>query len=354
MSSQILNYGLLINKRGIQLADLPICKVEIQPKTIEKSRIKLMFSTKHVDSFLLNNHIDPSAINFEYDKWIFDTVFNENFLPENLPVYMEILCSQAELIFENQKIKPSNELNNTMERALNHKYPYQEIMKVFKDYGYFLPKKIILGHKLCKMTYLAARAEPRFLKSEVTDFNDFATLQRNSVLNKWEDLLKLHNFDTSFLTSINGEDVTIDKLQEWVVSCLKDDLNSLQIISWEKLCPLYEIFDEPLKQKIKLILGSDDMYYTNPMNLQQVKETKELGDTNPVELQQVKEAKELGVKERVLIAGVIPINGLTYLYREKYSDHLNSSNYKIFGKLITQDGEQIKFENNLDIDWVTL
>ncbi|CAG8522028.1 13721_t:CDS:2, partial [Dentiscutata heterogama] len=315
MSDQILSHGLLINKRGIQLADLPICDFEIQTETIEKSQIKLMFSTKRLDSFLLKNHIDPSVINSEHDNWIFDTVFNENFLPENLPVYIGILCSRAELVFENKKIKPSDELNNAMKQALKHNNPYHEIINVFKDYGYFLPKKVILGHKLYRITYLIAREdsplEPHFLRSEWTHFNDSTLFEHNDILDQWEDLIKLHNFDTSFLTSINGEDVMKDRLKDWAASCLKSDLNSLQIISWEKLYPLYEIFDEPLNKEIKFILGSDD------------------------------QTKKFGVKERVLLAGEIPIKNSTYHYRVKYSDHLNSSNYKIFGKLVTQDYKQI-------------
>ncbi|CAG8731334.1 27763_t:CDS:2 [Dentiscutata erythropus] len=292
MSDQIVNRGLLINKGGIQPANLPICDFEIQPETIEDARVKLMFTTKHIDSFLLKNHIDPSIINYEDDYWISDIGFagDESSLTEKLSVYMGILFLRKRLIFDNKKIKPSDELNNEMKLALKQNNPYHEVVEVFKDYGYFLPKKVILGHKLYSMTNLIAREdspEQHFLESELKAFSDFAKLERNYILNQC--------FDTSFLTSINGENVMRDELKDWVLSCLKNDISSLQIISWEQLYPLYEIFDEPLKKEIKFILGSDEL------------------------------TKEFGVKERVLIAGEFPIKASTDYYCVNYPSHLNSA-----------------------------
>ncbi|CAG8631291.1 11906_t:CDS:1, partial [Gigaspora margarita] len=86
----------------IQLADLPIFDFEINTEIIENFQITLMFSTKHWLKSL-KNPIAISVINSEYDNWISNTTFSETFSTENLSVYIRILSSRAELIFENKK-----------------------------------------------------------------------------------------------------------------------------------------------------------------------------------------------------------------------------------------------------------
>src|SRR5260364_374171 len=113
---QVFNRGLLINKRGIQLANRLACDFQAQPKITElddltkRSQVKLAFSTKPKDAFLLKNHVDPRTVDSKYDNWIFDID------DKSLPVYLAILCPHAELVFE--KIKPSEELNDLIKDSL--------------------------------------------------------------------------------------------------------------------------------------------------------------------------------------------------------------------------------------------
>ncbi|RIB18298.1 hypothetical protein C2G38_2184960 [Gigaspora rosea] len=49
------------------------------------------------------------------------------------------------------------------------------------------------------------------------------------------------------------------------------------------------------------------------------------------------QTEKIGIKERVLIT----VEASIYEYRVKFSDILSLSNYKMFGKLVSQNGEVI-------------
>ncbi|KAF0441541.1 calmodulin-dependent protein kinase [Gigaspora margarita] len=241
-----INHGLLINKRGIKIANKPAHNSKALPELsnfVDKcSQIKLVFSTKCKVSFLLNNHIDPSNINSD-DSWMSDIVNNFSLNESNKsPIYLGIIFPQAELTFKDKKPEPLTELQEAVEKALEHHNPYHELLKIFNTYGHFLPKKIILGHKLYRLYYLIMKQHSQNQFTE-WDYFEFATYN-NKILNLWDNYAKLHNFDTSFLTSVHSNKVMKNDLKEWVDSCLESKQDSCRVINWKELYPLYEIFDE--------------------------------------------------------------------------------------------------------------
>ncbi|CAG8777378.1 13885_t:CDS:1, partial [Dentiscutata heterogama] len=141
--------------------------------------------------------------------------------------------------------------------------------------------------------------------SKCTDYKD--------IISQWDKCVKSHNIDPSSLTSINGDMVKRNGIKEWAISCLKKSTDSLKIISWEGLYPLYEILNSHLCQEVKLCLGNDEQSIST------------------------------GIKEKVLKSGVIPIKSSQFKYRVKFDSSLESTNYQIFGKVLKQDGTQ--FEN---------
>ncbi|CAG8678298.1 16959_t:CDS:2, partial [Dentiscutata heterogama] len=299
---------------------------EIQPKINILSdtsagmfQIKLVFATKKSESFLLTNNIDLYAINTNNASWVFNS--DKNLLTDESPVndiYLEMKYSKAELIFEKESIIPSKSLIEAVTNALEHDNPYYELIKIFKKYGHFLPKKVNLGCKLYNMSYLIVDekhpVEQIGEKIEWKTHDDFKTDKHNdilNILNLWESKIKTYDFDTSHLISIDGTIVMRNQLDEWVASCLKSNPNSLQVISWSELYPLYEIFNESLCKDVKGILG---------------------------------------INKKVLMAGVISVDELEYSYYVKFSDTLKSNNYHVFGKLMTKEGEPkdeivVKFES---------
>ncbi|CAG8446152.1 28259_t:CDS:2 [Dentiscutata erythropus] len=154
--------------------------------------------------------------------------------------------------------------------------------------------------------------EDRIWLSDIYRISDSTKFYKlDNILNKWECYITPHDFDATYLISVDGETIMRNELDMWIAGWLKNSLDSLQVINWKELYPLYEIFDESLQKKIKSILGIDDI------------------------------AKTFGVKEKVLITGVIPIEECAYQYRVKFPVNFKSNNYQIFGKLVKSDGEPI-------------
>ncbi|KAF0550648.1 chitin synthase regulatory factor chr2 [Gigaspora margarita] len=134
--------------------------------------------------------------------------------------------------------------------------------------------------------------------------------------------MKQYCFDSSHLMSIDGEIIMRNQLDEWVASCLESDNDSLQIINWSELYPIHDIFEESLCKDIKCILGIND--------------TKNY------------------VNEKVLKAGVIPIEELRDFYFVEFSSTLKSSNYRIFGKLMTKmEKQKMKWLSNSNLRILT-
>ncbi|KAF0550645.1 hsp70 family protein [Gigaspora margarita] len=280
------NHGMIIYKREIGFARRLACKFESQPKfnilsdtSTRVFQMKLMFPTKQKDSFFLTNNINSYAINSDHVSWVLD--IDKKPLTDESPVnvfYLEIKCSKAELIFDKESMKLSESLIKAVTSALEDNNPYHELTKIFQKYGHFLPRKVVLGYKLYRMAYLIV---------------DEKCLKQNDEKIEWETLNDFNDKCNDVLNILN--------LWE------KNDNDSLQIINWSELYPIYDIFDESLCKDIKCILRIND--------------TKSY------------------VNEKVLKAGVIPIEELRDFYFVEFSSTLKSNNYRIFGKLMTKDGE---------------
>ncbi|RIB24334.1 hypothetical protein C2G38_693779 [Gigaspora rosea] len=198
-------------------------------------------------------------------------------------------------------------------------------MDVFNSYGYFLPKKIILGHKIYRIINLIAdknSTEPddKSYKAKWTNLDDFSESKFEDILNQWEKYMSSYKFDLSYLVSINGEFIKKNELENWIKSCLECDLDSLQVIKCKELYPLYEIFDLSLRQEVVSAL--------------QIESILEIDN-------QAEFIKRNNIKERVLMEGIVPIKDPPYSYSVKFPFYLKSNNYQIFGKLITHDGKPI-------------
>ncbi|KAF0561627.1 chitin synthase regulatory factor chr2 [Gigaspora margarita] len=340
VNSLNINRGLIIDEQEIQLSnsisyDLkPHHKIEFIENT--SFYAKLVKSTIKNESFLLNNQIELSADEIEHVSQIFDKDDTINsvrvILTDKSPtkdIFLTILCTKVELIIKKETIKPSDELIYKVKEALKHCDPYQKLMDVFNSYGYFLPKKIILGHKIYRIINLIAdkhSTEPNDKSHDAkwSNLDDFSESKFEDILNQWEEYMSAHNFDLSYFVSINGEFIKKNELENWIKSCLEYDLDSLQVIKCKELYPLYEIFDLPLLQEVVSVLGISG----------QIEST--LGIDNQAEF-----INRNDIKEKVLMEGIVPIKDPPYSYSVKFPFYFKSNNYQIFGKLITQDDKPI-------------
>ncbi|CAG8582948.1 4059_t:CDS:1 [Racocetra fulgida] len=322
IKKQNVNYGLIFAEKNIYSSNFPTfitdteLHINILDESSKKFKAKLNILTKKIDSILLENHInDPNFAGFKYNT----DIINKNSIIKNSPVYdiyLEIKCSLVELIFEKKSICPSKDLEDEVKKALENKNPYKELIKVFDVYGHFLPQKIVMGHKLYRKSHLLVNHENNnsiisIQQVEWETLHDFKISKFEELIKHWESYLEKYDFDTKYFISLDGETVMRDKLEKWVEFCLEGNIYPLQIINWCDLYPLYEIFDNPLREDIESILGVD---YSK-------------------------------IKEKVLMTGAIPTEKDINYYRVNFfpdsDNHLESNNYQIFGKLIKKDGMPI-------------
>ncbi|CAG8796947.1 1335_t:CDS:2, partial [Dentiscutata erythropus] len=318
--------GLILGSHGIHVAKLPACSFEIQPKInllkTDKLRVKLIFSTKRKNTFLLKNHVDPNITNLEQIALVSSIENGFNLLKNSSinespvdDVYIEVQNSRVILDFKIETARPSERLTDDMKKALEHHNPHQELIEIFKFYGYFLPRKIILGNKLYRISHSTEKnsTEQRSDQTEYMVFDEFL-LKSKGILNHWESCMKSHNFDASYLLSTNGKIVTKSNLNNFISSWSTNDvdIDSLEVVDWNELYPLYKIFDNTLQKEIENILGIDDR------------------------------SKISGIKEKVLMAGVISVNDSVCCYRVSFPYLLESNDYQIFGNLVAQNERSIK------------
>ncbi|CAG8684115.1 21072_t:CDS:2 [Dentiscutata erythropus] len=306
------NSGLIVNAQGIQLSDSLPLKPH-QDGTIKNTNTsfnaKLVLSKTKKESFLSKNHIEIelSEDNLKHVSRIFDIdeTVNE---PSINDVFLTIKCLKTELIIEKQIIKPSDELIDKVKEALEHYDPYHKLMDVFNRFGYFLPTKLVLGHKIYRIAHLIANeslSEPKNIDDvKWTTLEDFSEFEIGQLLSQWEKCVSSHNVDVSYFASINGELIMKDEFKEWIKDCLESDLNSLSVISCEGLYPLYEIFEVTLRQEVESALGINN-------------------------------------QKMVLMAGSVPIEGPPYSYFIKFPVCFKSNDYQVFGKYISRDGKPI-------------
>ncbi|CAG8574109.1 16777_t:CDS:2, partial [Racocetra fulgida] len=334
INSLKINHGLIISAEGVRhskFSAYSLCS-QFQARKLNTPlgnsfQIALRFSTKQRDSFLFKNHIDHSAVDLKHCDWITVKSTENPLINESLvkDVCLQIQCSQLELIVEKDKIKPSKVMVAKIKEALNHYNPYNELMSIFEIYGQFLPRKFILGHKICRVTRLIVdESHPDSNFKEGEQSANFMTEKYYDILSQWEKHIGVYGFDSSYFMSVDRKLIMKDEIEMWMKNCSKNDYESLQIINWNEFYPIYEIFDEPLCQEIKSILGIIDP------------------------------SRSLNVKERLLFSGTIPIKDPHFSYRVNFPICFKFNDYQLFGKLVKQNGEPVDKHTELQIEWILI
>ncbi|CAG8765263.1 10131_t:CDS:2, partial [Cetraspora pellucida] len=219
-----LNHGLIISNRGIN------SRYEFEPR----------FEIK------INSINTLSVLNQSVNR------------PPN-DVYLEIQYPRWELVFKTKDMKLPENFIRDIEDSLNSCNPYHKLIQNFRNYGHFVPKKVILGYKLHRMSCLqndvTLAGEQRLKTSEYFKTNEFKELW-----DRWCNSIHV-NLNQSYLLSMNSDIFKREELFKWAESCLNDN-NDMQIISWE-LYPLYELLDDTLKRSVNAIFGMDNIKVKN-------------------------------------------------------------------------------------------
>ncbi|CAG8479531.1 6555_t:CDS:2, partial [Gigaspora margarita] len=281
-------HGLILAREGIKLGkyrsfdyvqSVKFSIIEDQNKFIAKGSICKRMN----DLFFMKNQINLTSEDdlplewhalLDYDYSIIHPLFNFN---EEKCACFTVVNQKIKLDLRKDLIKPSKEFKKVVEKVIEGTEPYLNLMNIFSNFGNFFAQQILLGLKVSKYVKKNNIKDYERIKEnsvEWTTFDDF-----KKISNKLKNMLMYidENGDNYFFTPKN-EKIEQDKLDSWVKSCYQDEVE-LQVIGYRDLIAIYEIFDEPIRGKIKSILGIHERkallsksIYSNHLQLSDVKQ----------------------------------------------------------------------------------
>ncbi|KAF0437014.1 kinase-like protein [Gigaspora margarita] len=334
-----LDYGLVFAREGVKLGNyrsfnfiqsIEFSTLENQSKFIAKISVYERIN----DFFYAKNQLDLTSEENLSSEWhallndeqnsisqchpLFD---NKQFSDNSGNIYFTIINERVELHLRKELIKPSIEFRSAVNKAIEGKDPYSKLMNVFTTFGNFFAQRVILGIKLFKYVnkdneYCDRIKEDSIEWETLNDFKEKSITLKNM-------LIYLDKNDDDYFLTPKDERIELDKLYEWIESCYKANVE-LQIISYGDLVAIYEIFEEPIRNKIKSILGIYDYKYS-------------LSEKIYLDHLQLPD-----VKQKILMSGNEQINGSITYHRIKFKNHLKNDNYQLYGSITTIFGEPIK------------
>ncbi|CAG8480476.1 15072_t:CDS:10 [Dentiscutata heterogama] len=176
-------------------------------------------------NYLMSNKVVEKNEKFKHYKkpdriWLSDVYRISNSTKDTSGVYLEMQYPQAEISFEKEQIGTFSKLYTMAIESLKNHNSHYELMKIFETYGHFLPKRIIVGYKLYRMTPLITKDSLELSTPEI-DFSVKDFTKCDNILNKWECCITPH-FDATYLVSVDGETIMRNELDMWMTGCLKN------------------------------------------------------------------------------------------------------------------------------------
>ncbi|CAG8655733.1 11528_t:CDS:1, partial [Racocetra fulgida] len=300
-----LNYGLIINLQNVYTAKYPAFEYKSVPKITfnENCYAKILIPKDENELFLLKKHIDVESFQKKLPSELVTIMMPPtNFSSDDssiYDIYLEIVYQKIELTFEKKLMQPTEEIKKAVIDALNEQWPYRSLIKLFNTYGYIIPRKLILGEKLYKMSRILSqkKIKPDDYKLENDDLSNYSS-KLNQLLNLWENE---YDINISYFMTMDYDAINKETITKWINACSNHDIEALKIINQSDPFPLYEIFEESVSEKVKLIL-------------------------------------QRGNEKQVLMTGIVQIHKNNNYYRISFSDKVDRSNYQIFAKIIRIDG----------------
>ncbi|CAG8442395.1 15468_t:CDS:2 [Dentiscutata heterogama] len=335
-----LNYGLVFAREGVKLGN---CRSFNFIQSIEFSTLddqnkfiaKISVYERINDFFFAKNQIDLTSednLPSEWHKLLNDEQYsitqchplfdNKQFPDNNGNIYFAIKNQKVELNLRKELIKPSKEFRNAVNKAIEGKDPYSKLMDVFATFGNFLAQRIILGIKLFKYVNKDHEYYER-IKEDSIEWETFDDFKEKEKLIKLKNMLiYLDKNDGDYFLTPKNERIEHDKLNVWIEHCHKADVE-LQIISYGDLVAIYEIFEEPIRSKIKSILGIYEYKYS--LSEKVYLEHLQLSD----------------VKQKILMSGSEQVDESITYHRVKFKNQLKSYDYQLYGSITTIFGQPI-------------
>ncbi|CAG8729788.1 19735_t:CDS:2, partial [Racocetra fulgida] len=246
----------------------PAFDFESEPKIndIERCYAKISMLKDENELFLLKKHIEilpfinslPSkliklmipSMNFSSNNPLVDDIYLDD-------IFLEVVYPKFELIYEKESMQPTEEI-----------------------------KRALASQTIINLDY----------ESEIDELSNNSS-KLNQLLDSWE---SEYSINVNYFMTTDYDAITKETIAKWINTCSKHDIEALKVIGQSDFFPLYEIFEKPISERIKLIL-------------------------------------EIGDEKQVLMTGITQIHKDNNYYRISFSDKLDRNKYQIFAKITRAD-----------------
>ncbi|CAB4376452.1 unnamed protein product [Rhizophagus irregularis] len=285
------NYQTEISKK-IAIDFIKIPKVNIS----SKSCLKMIRPSTKLDVYLISNNVIPceNISSFPFIKWNIKTY--EGFS------YILVKFERYEIVLNEDNVEPTKEFEKVIDKALNSMKPLEDLQHVFDEFGHLFPQKITLGRSL-KIILPNSSSNSTF--ENVNDINEIVK--------------SLDKLDVSYLITQEGESIDKNNLTSWIV----DTRDSLKVIEFDKIIPLYKILKVEQQEMIDDILDKFNDLQNSRIIMTGITDLKDLeylkGDLN----------NDL-------------VNNVSHYKRIDIGLSLKDENYEVYGSIISESNTKLE------------
>ncbi|CAB5369950.1 unnamed protein product [Rhizophagus irregularis] len=191
-------------------------------------------TTQLEENLLLNNIFSTKNIRS------FPFIKSDNDLSDKDSIHLIVKHERYEILINRNYIKPSEEFNSAIEKALNNMKPFNALQNVFDEYGHLFPLKITLGKSLKNIatTSFFGNFEKINLKLPIP----------GSLLSYMKVL------DISYFLTQKGDIMEENDLNNWI----NNTNDKLEVIELDEIISLYDILESEQKRKIDIIFNNNN------------------------------------------------------------------------------------------------
>ncbi|UZO27053.1 uncharacterized protein OCT59_019262 [Rhizophagus irregularis] len=285
------NYKTEVSKK-IAIDFIKIPRVNIS----NKSCLKMIRPSTKLEFYLISNNIvlSDSISSFPFIKW--NVGKYEGFS------YILVKFEHYEILLEEDNVKPAKEFEQVIEKALDSMKPLEELQRVFDEFGHIFPQRITLG---------------RSLKIILPNPSLNDTFENTNDVN--EIVKSLDKLDVPYLITQEGESIKKNNLTSWIV----DTNDSLKVIEFDKIIPLYKILKVEQQERINDILDK-----FNDLQNSRIIMT---GITDLKDLEYLKDDLNNGL-----------VNNISHYKRIDVELSLKDENYEVYGSVISENNTKLE------------
>jgi hypothetical protein len=272
-------------KISINLTGIPTVK------KIDNSYFEITNPTSKLEEILISNNIFS---NKNIESFPFLSIKINDFSKNNINFVVK--CEKYEILLSKDNIKPSEEFNNAIDKAINSMKPFNDLQDVFNEYGHLFPLRIVLGKSF----------------KNIVNTNFFHNFEKIKLKLPMESL-KAYSKDLniSYFMTQEGKVIKKDDLHNRIQN-INDEL---EIIELDEIISLYDILELRQKRRIDTILNNNNQ------------------DDFKIIMTGITDLKDL------------KNNDSEHFKQININPSLEDENYEVFGSIISENSSKIDQKN---------